>query len=425
MPAYASRLDRDLIRQLFDLRSASNALTGGWYEEDPYPIWHELREQAPVHEGTFHDLTRLEQPAFFFGLPQPDVAHFSLFSYAAVDEAFRNQGLFTSRDPALPPVDHEGPLSLESTMFTMSGKEHRRNRSLVQPSFAPAKMRWWIENWTEAIVQDLIDNFIADGRADLNVDFCAAIPLLTITGSFGISEDEALALRQALRPGDPANTTAEFVKILAPVLDARRAEPADDLISVLVRASITDEDGVTHTLTDAEIFAFSYLILLAGSGTTWKQMGITLAALLSRPELLRAIRDDRTLLRGAIEEAVRWVPTDPMFSRWATEDVDFHGCHIPAGSVVHLGVGPANRDPARWERPDEYDPSRQMLPNVGFGSGPHTCLGMHVARSEITTGINALLDRLPNLRLDPDATPPRYIGFYERGATEIPVVFDV
>src|SRR5690606_13827719 len=109
---------------------------------------------------------------------------------------------------------------------------------------------------------------------------------------------------------------------------------------------------------------------------------------------------------------------DPMFTRWATRDVDFHGTHIPAGSVVHLCVGSSNRDPARWERPDEYDPSRPLLPTLGFGSGPHTCLGMHVARSEMTTAINALLDRLPNLRLDPDAPPPSFCGFYERGATE-------
>ena len=99
--------------------------------------------------------------------------------------------------------------------------------------------------------------------------------------------------------------------------------------------------------------------------------------------------------------------------------------HLPKGSVLHLCLGAANRDPARWERPDEYDITRPPKPTLGFGSGPHVCLGMHVARAEMTVGINALLDRLPNLRLDPDAEPPRYIGFYERGATAIPVVFGV
>jgi cytochrome P450 len=91
--------------------------------------------------------------------------------------------------------------------------------------------------------------------------------------------------------------------------------------------------------------------------------------------------------------------------------------------VVHLCIGAANRDPARWERPDEYDISRALKPTLAFGGGPHICLGMHVARAEMTVAINALLDRLPNLRLDPDEEPPRIIGMYERGATAIPVVF--
>jgi cytochrome P450 len=152
-------------------------------------------------------------------------------------------------------------------------------------------------------------------------------------------------------------------------------------------------------------------------------MGITLTALLQRPEVLAAVREDRTLLRGAIEESLRWNATDPMFSRWVTRDVDFHGAHLPEGSVLHLCIGAANRDPARWERPDDYDIFRPLKPSFAFGGGPHVCIGMHVARAEMSVGIGALLDRLPNLRLDPEAEPPRLIGMYERGATEIPVVF--
>jgi cytochrome P450 len=117
------------------------------------------------------------------------------------------------------------------------------------------------------------------------------------------------------------------------------------------------------------------------------------------------------------------MPTDPMFSRWTTEDVDFYGTQIPRGSVVHLCLGAANRDPARWERPDDYDIARSMKPSLAFGNGAHICLGMHVARAEMLVGIGALLDRLPNLRLDPHRDPPRFVGFYERGATAIPVLF--
>jgi cytochrome P450 len=211
--------------------------------------------------------------------------------------------------------------------------------------------------------------------------------------------------------------------MLKPVVASRRDEPRDDLISVLVEAELQDEDGTTHRLSDAEIHSFALLLLSAGSGTTWKQMGITLALLLDRPDVLARVRDDRELLRAAIEESVRYAPTDPMFSRWVTSDVEFFGQHIPAGSVLHLCLGAANRDPARWDRPDDYDVDRTMKPTVGFGGGPHICLGMHVARAEMFTGISALLDRLPNLRLDPDREPPQLIGMYERGATAIPVLW--
>ena len=193
---------------------------------------------------------------------------------------------------------------------------------------------------------------------------------------------------------------------------------------MLVQAEITEEDGSKHRLSDPEIYSFAVLLLMAGSGTTWKQMGITLAALLDRPALLDSVRADRTLLKGAIEESLRWMPTDPMFSRWVAEDIDFYGVHLPKGSVLHLCIGAANRDPERWERPDEYDPLRPLKPALGFGSGPHVCLGMHVARAEMSVGIGALLDRLPNLRLDTEAAPPCPVGLYERGVMEIPVVFD-
>ena len=187
---------------------------------------------------------------------------------------------------------------------------------------------------------------------------------------------------------------------------------------------MTDEDGVADRLTDREIDSFVLLLLGAGSGTTWKQMGTTITALLQRPELLEAVRADPQLLRAAIEEGIRWLPTDPMFSRWVMADTELGGIEIPAGSVVHLAIGAANRDPARWDRPDEYDITRKYRPSLGFGQGVHICLGMHVARAEMTIAISALLDRLPNLRLDPDAEPPRFVGMYERGATAIPVLFD-
>lgn len=153
-------------------------------------------------------------------------------------------------------------------------------------------------------------------------------------------------------------------------------------------------------------------------------MGITLTALLTTPGALDSVREDRSLLRGAIEESVRWSPTDPMFARYAVQDTTLAGVDIPAGSVVHASFGAANRDPVRWDDPDIYDVRRPIKPTLAFGSGAHICLGMHVARAELTTAIGALIDRLPNLRLDPDAEQPAIIGMYERGPSEVNVLWD-
>jgi cytochrome P450 len=410
-------LDRDRIRELFDLRISFNSLFGGGYEDDPYPVWHRLRDAAPVHPGIVHELTGLDAPAFFHGLPEPDRPHFSAFSYEAVDAVYRDEDVFAS-SPS--PVDVEnGPYGMLNSMLSMDGRQHRRYRALVQPSFVPAKAEWWIRNWIESTVTLLVDRLVEQGgRAELNVDFCAAIPVLTITGSFGVAVDRALDIRAAL------NNPQAVIDVIAPIVAARREAPRDDLISVLVEAELADEGGARQRLSDAEIYSFALLLLGAGSGTTWKQMGITLAALLTRPDVLDAVTADRSLLRPAIEESLRWAPTDPMFSRWVTKDVDLYGVEVPAGSVVHACLGAANRDPARWERPDEFDIFRPLKPSLAFGSGPHVCLGMHVARAEMAVGIGALLDRLPHLRLAPGAEPPKIIGLYERGAMEIPVTWD-
>ncbi|BBX04891.1 cytochrome [Mycolicibacterium moriokaense] len=410
-------LDRQRIRELFDLRSSFNEYIGGRYHDDPYPIWHRLREQGPVLPGILHELTGVPGTLYWHGLPNPDRPHFTTFDFETGFAAYRNPEVLASSPE---PIDLDnGPLGVMNSMLSMDGDQHKRYRALVQPSFLPSNGTWWTTNWVSDIVDLLIDGFARDGRAELNVDFCAAIPLLTITGSFGVPMAQALEIRSAL-----ARDPQKVVDIVRPIVEARRKNPADDLISTLVQAEITDDDGVNHRLTDREIDSFVLLLLGAGSGTTWKQMGITLTALLQRPDVLEAVREDRSLLRPAIEESVRWMPTDPMFSRHALVDTELGGVEIPAGSVVHIGIGPANRDPARWDRPDEFDITRKMKPSLGFGQGSHICLGMHVARAEMTTAISALLDRLPNLRLDPDQEAPRIIGLYERGATAIPVLFD-
>jgi cytochrome P450 len=409
------QLPRERLRQLFDLRNRGG-FSGTMYEGDPYPAFHELRERGPVVEGIPHELIGFEGPAGFHGIPDPSPHHFSVFSYAEVDAVYRNEELFRSA-----PVGTEfAGNTLASSMLYMNGDPHRRYRQLVQPSFVPAKAAWWIQQWIDETVQALIDGFETEKKAELNIDFDAAIPTLTITGSFGLPHERALDIRGRF-DGSEGPSLEDLVM---PIIQERRERPTDDLISVLCQAEITDEQGEQHRLSDDEIMAFSALLLTAGSGTTWKQLGITLTALLTTPGALDAVREDRALVRNAVEESLRWNATDPVFSRWAAEDTELAGVEIPKGAVLHLVLGAGNHDPERWDNPDDYDIFRPLQPHLGFASGPHICLGMHVARAEMVTGINALLDRLPNLRLDPDHEPPRIIGMYERGPNEVNVVWD-
>ena len=241
------------------------------------------------------------------------------------------------------------------------------------------------------------------------------MPVLAITCSLGFSVERALDI------GDVLHQPAKFIEVLAPIVAARRKEPRDDLISALVTAQLGG--NCEHELSNAEIYSFSLLLVSAASTTMSRQMGIALAALLQRPKLLRAVSADRLLMRLAIDESLRWMPADPASSRWATRDIDFYGVHMPKFSIVQLCVGAANRDPSRWERPDEYDVGRPLRSSLAFGEGSHICLGMWVARLGMMIGTAALLDRLPNLRLDPDCERPRIIGMYERSATALPVLF--
>jgi cytochrome P450 len=370
-----------------------------------------------VHEGTFHGLLGWERSSSW--TQDQERRHFTLFDWQTCDRAFRDEIVFPS---APEPVDPNAGDGLGSSMLRMNGPLHRRYRALVQPSFVPKKAAWWISRWIRQTVDALIDGFEADGKAELNVDFDAAIPVLTITGSFGLPVEDALTIRAnlGLRQGGGLDVLASYVM---PIIEARRNDPQDDLISVLCQAEIKDDDGNSHWLTDAEIFSFSHLLLAAGSGTTWKQIGITLVALLERPEALAAVVADRSLLRATIEESLRWCPNDPVFSRYTSTDTEVGGVDIPAGSVVQVCLGAANRDPSRWEHPDEFDIRRSLVSSLGFGGGPHVCIGQHVARAEIFTAIDALLSRLPHLRLDPSAEPPQIIGLYERGPTEINAIW--
>ena len=165
-------------------------------------------------------------------------------------------------------------------------------------------------------------------------------------------------------------------------------------------------------------------LLEAGAETTYRSTSNLLFGLLSQPETLAEVCADRSLVPQAIEEALRWEPPLTGIFRGATVDTEVAGIKIPAGAVVAVNVGAANRDESRWDRPDVFDIHRASVPHIAFGYGPHVCLGMHLARVETSIALNAVLDRLPNVRFDPSAEDIHISGSTFRSPRALPVLFD-
>jgi cytochrome P450 len=277
------------------------------------------------------------------------------------------------------------------------------------------------------VANGLIDNFAANGKADLVKEFTFDYPSQIIAGLLGLPEKDypqfqrwsISLLSWLMNPERGLAASAALCEYFEPILEARRAEPKDDLISALGAAEIDGEK-----LNNEEIFSFLRLLLPAGVETTYRSLGSLLLGLLSDPEQLEAIRADRSLIPQAIEEGVRWEPPLLTITRVATRDTELGGVKIPAGCTVMPMLGSANRQEDRYEDPNTFNIHRQAKANLGWGHGVHVCLGMHLARLEMRTAINLLLDRLPNLRLDPEADDPHVRGQVFRSPTSVPVLFD-
>jgi cytochrome P450 len=418
--------DDPLYSELYDVRKEAETI-GNLIEHDVMPELHVLRAQAPVHVGRQREL---------LGLPHHDrhtmaigKQHYAVLGYEACEAAFRQPKTFSSR------VSHQPNPGDELTMsiLEMDGPMHRAYRRTIQPRFLMLEaIDWWREHTVDSIVGKLIERLQLRDRAELNIDYCARIPVYTITTAIGLEGDEALVFRDAfVKSGGIARIDMEVARaaaatvyrMLQELIDARRQEPRDDLITFLLDSRLQLKGEEPRLLTDQEIMHVARLVMIAGGGTSWRQMGITLFALLSHPDQFAEVKADRGLLDAAIEEALRWSPTAPLFYRWIEEDTEFYGIKMKQGEILELGLGAANRDPARWDDPDRFDMHRPRQTNMAFGLGTHRCLGMNVANVEISVGINALLDAFPNMRLDP-AEPAPFLtgGLEQRGVSGLPVL---
>jgi cytochrome P450 len=356
---------------------------------------------------------------------------FTFYSYRANEIGWRENTLFSSEGyQRMSVVQMIGP-----TILSMVGKQHKRLRATAQPLFKrPRVLGWWNARFVQDTVDVLLDRIAASGdnRVDLNANLCAPLPMAVVTRAIGLEGTSVIDFRFHLHRGSfgSADTPIEdriasfqYVdRVLEELVETNLREPGDNVIASLMDNDVTEDDGSKRKLTKEEIFAFCKLVIFAGGGTTWRQLGIAIHALLSHYHFWEACREDRTLIEQAVDESLRWRATDPVFPRLCVADAEVAGVFIPANSQVQLCLGTANHDPEVFENPTAYDIFRKKEHHMGFGFGPHRCLGMDVAKQEMVLAINGLMDRFPNLRLDPGQPAPIFGGLEHRGMTSLPVV---
>ena len=422
-----SMSDGELHDDMFDIEKEA-ARSGSGVIEDPFPVWARLLEAGPVHRGTVAECMGL--PVEQQGLYIPGKEYYSVFGFGAISEVYTRKEDFGSGF-----YKEIGVTTMLGDMIlAMDGLRHRRYRNVVQEFFQPdAAGSWWRNTIIAGLVDEIVGRFEKDGAADLNAQLCALLPMYTVTAAFGLSPQEGVEFRHHIQKGNnhdapPAERMGEFDKAIAiaeNVIRQRQLDPKDDMISKLAFVELEEEDGSRRKLTVREICDFCRLIVFAGGGTTWRQLGITLFCLLNDREQLEAVRADRSLIPRAILESARWCPNDPMFPRQAIRDTELAGVAIPEGAVLHLCLAAANRDPSRWDDPTRFDVHRPVQRSLAFAAGHHSCLGQHVSREEMSGAINALLDRFPDIRWDPSQPPARISGgLLARGPDRLPVLLN-
>ncbi len=380
---------------------------------DPYPELARTRREEPIQRLDSSLMPHEESAPVFF-----------VYRYDDIARVLRDSDTFCSGHI----IDLiMGPVMGEHIMLGMDGPQHRRYRALVSTAFRPKVMARWESELAERVANELIDTFAARGRAELVREFTFPYPTQIIAGILGLPREDyrqfqrwSIAILSFLSKQEEAIAASQQVKeYVAEILEDRRRRPQEDLISDLARAEVDGE-----RLSDEEIFSFVRLLLPAGVETTYRSTGNLLLTLLSDPAQLQAVRDDRGRIPKAIEESLRYETPLLNITRLATRDTELDGVAIPAGSTVMLMLAAANREEDRYPEPDRFDIGRQEpKPHISFGNGPHLCLGMHLARMEMRVALNLLFDRLPDLRLDPDADDPHIRGQVFRSPTSIPVLF--
>ncbi|OCB27273.1 cytochrome P450 [Mycobacterium intracellulare] len=355
---------------------------------DPYPMYRRLRDEAPVYYSEKYDF-------------------YALSRHADVARAFKDFETYSSARGVTLEEIHSGEVAHGQSMIWMDPPDHRRMRGLVNKVFTPRAIQR-----QESTVADRLAHYLSKvdpSGFDVVADVAALFPVEVITIMLGVPERD----RQSVRllqdiglkrtPGEMGasqESTEAMTKIgmlYYELIQQRRAEPRDDMISALIAAGVDRGDGTRTGLDDIEIAGFCILLGGAGAETVVKLLGSAMVLFSRHREQWTQLREDRSKIPAAVEEILRYDGPVQYDCRYTMKDVRLHETTIPAGSAVMLLGASANRDERAFTDADVFDINRDRTEaqNLGFGYGIHSCLGAALARMESRLALERLLDFMP------------------------------
>jgi cytochrome P450 len=354
--------------------------------------WHEPTDNTPDGEGFWSVATYAETLAV---LRDPE-------TYSSVTGGTRPFGGTLLQDLAV----------AGQVLNMMDDPRHSQIRRLVSSGLTPRMIRR-VEDDLRGRARRLLDEVEPGEPLDFLVEIAAELPMQMICILLGVPESERHWLFEAIEPQfDFGGSRKASVGQMTPeeagtrmyaygqeLIAAKRAEPTDDMLSVVANATLDAEGLAAPFLSELELYLFFSLLFSAGAETTRNAVGGGMLALAEHPGQFAALRADPSLLPTAVEEMVRWTSPSPSKRRTATRDVELAGCGIEAGQKVQIWEGSANRDSAAFDNPDVFDICRKPNPHLGFGQGVHYCLGANLARLELRVLYEELLGRFSSVRV--------------------------
>lgn len=390
------------------------------FKANPFPFFARLRAEQPVYRATLPDKTAI----------------WLLTRYEDVFELLKDERFAKNRRNAMTPEQLRKqpwvpPMfrPLERTMLDLDQPDHPRLRALVHRAFTPRFVEG-MQARIQTVAHTLLDTVARNGEMDLIRDYALPLPMTMITEILGVptcDRDKFHKWSKVIVSVNQFNSNWRvlpamwmFNRYLRRFLRIRRSDPKDDLVSELIQAEQTGD-----TLSEDELLAMVFLLLVAGHETTVNLIGSGTLALFEHPDQMEKLRRDPSLIEPAVEELLRYAaPVFMSTERYARENVSIHGVTIPRGEVALGVIGAANRDETVFENPDMLDITRENNKHLSFGHGIHYCLGASLARLEAKIAINTLLDRLPDLRLKGTSHSLRWRpSLILRGLEALPVQF--